>query len=82
MKIIVTKLVGETNEKQRVRSMAVERNWQHIIEQMSLSKILTEAEEEGVDTHAIHTKEAMGNKVGSYHNRLQKGKKNNKKKTE
>lgn len=35
-----------------------------------LYPVLTEAKEECVDTHGIHTEEAMGNKVGAHHDRL------------
>lgn len=32
--------------------------------------LLTEAEEECVHTHSVHTEESMGNQVGSHHHRL------------
>lgn len=32
--------------------------------------VLTEANEECVDTHGIHTEETMGNKVGAHDDRL------------
>lgn len=36
--------------------------------------VLTEAKEECVDTHGIHTEEAMGNKVGAHNDGLCKQK--------
>lgn len=33
--------------------------------------LLTEAEEEGVDTHAVHTEEALSDEVRSHHHCLQ-----------
>lgn len=35
------------------------------------AKLLTEAEEQRVHTHGVHTEEAMGDEVGSHYHRLQ-----------
>lgn len=39
---------------------------------LNCKHLLTEAEEECIDTHVVHTEESVGYEVASKHHRLQK----------